>query len=101
MERGIAKTEELTKVAFDTNIPAEEILNKDVVAGIQVVDEQFVTREILLHFIVRQTARGGGYICMSSNSIHSAVKTENYVGMVKAIRDYRKYPALDLHSGGV
>ena len=53
VERDIAKTEELTKVAFDANIPAEEILNKDVVAGIQVVDEQFVTREILLHFIVR------------------------------------------------
>jgi uroporphyrinogen decarboxylase len=41
---------------------------------------------------VRQAARGGGYICMSSNSIHSAVKTENYVEMVKAIRDYGKYP---------
>ena len=41
---------------------------------------------------MRQAARGGGYICMSSNSIHSAVKTENYVEMVKAIRDYGKYP---------
>ncbi len=41
---------------------------------------------------IRQAARGGGYICMSSNSIHSAVKTENYVEMVKAIRDYGKYP---------
>jgi len=41
---------------------------------------------------VRQAARGGGYICMSSNSIHSAVKTENYVEMVKAIHEYGKYP---------
>jgi uroporphyrinogen decarboxylase len=41
---------------------------------------------------IKQAARGGGYICMSSNSIHSAVKTENYVEMVKAIRDYGKYP---------
>jgi uroporphyrinogen decarboxylase len=41
---------------------------------------------------IRQAARGGGYICMSSNSIHSAVKPENYVEMVKAIRDYGKYP---------
>ena len=41
---------------------------------------------------IRQAARGGGYICMSSNSIHSAVKPENYVEMVKAIREYGKYP---------
>jgi len=41
---------------------------------------------------IRQAARGGGFICMSSNSIHSAVKPENYVEMVKAIREYGKYP---------
>ncbi len=41
---------------------------------------------------VRQAARGGGYICMSSNSIHSAVKPENYVEMVRAIHEYGKYP---------
>ena len=41
---------------------------------------------------IRQAARGGGYICMSSNSIHSAVKPENYVEMVKAVHDYGKYP---------
>ena len=35
---------------------------------------------------------GGGLICMSSNSIHSGVKPENYVAMVKAIREYGKYP---------
>ena len=41
---------------------------------------------------IRQAARGGGFICMSSNSIHSAVKPENYVEMVKALREYGKYP---------
>jgi uroporphyrinogen-III decarboxylase len=41
---------------------------------------------------IRQAARGGGFICMSSNSIHSAVKPENYVEMVRAIHDYGKYP---------
>ena len=41
---------------------------------------------------IRQAARGGGLICMSSNSIHSAVKPENYVEMVKAIHEYGKYP---------
>lgn len=41
---------------------------------------------------VRQAARGGGYICMSSNSIHSGVKPETYVEMVRAIREYGQYP---------
>ena len=41
---------------------------------------------------MRQASRGGGFICMSSNTIHSAVKPENYVEMVKAIREYGKYP---------
>ena len=41
---------------------------------------------------MRQAAQGGGFICMSSNSIHSAVKPENYTEMVKAIREYGKYP---------
>ncbi len=41
---------------------------------------------------IRQAARGGGFICMSSNTIHSGVKPENYVEMVKAMREYGKYP---------
>ncbi len=41
---------------------------------------------------IRQAARGGGFICMSSNTIHSAVKPENYLAMIEAIREYGKYP---------
>lgn len=41
---------------------------------------------------IQKAGTGGGLICMSSNSIHSAVKPENYVAMVKAIREYGKYP---------
>ena len=37
VEMDIAKTEELTKAAINANIPAEEILNKDIVAGMHVV----------------------------------------------------------------
>ena len=33
----------------------------------------------------RQAARSGGHICMSSNSIHSAVKPENYIEMVREL----------------
>jgi uroporphyrinogen decarboxylase len=41
---------------------------------------------------IRQAARGGGFICMSSNSIHSGVTAERYVAMVDAIREYGQYP---------
>jgi len=46
--RDMAKIEELTRAAIDANIPAQEILNKDVVAGMQVVGEQFGDGEIFL-----------------------------------------------------
>lgn len=35
---------------------------------------------------------GGGYILASSNSIHPAVKPENYRAMIRAARDYGTYP---------
>ena len=44
---------------------------------------------------IKKAGYGGGYICMSSNSVHSGVKPENYVAMVKAIREFGRYP-LDL-----
>jgi uroporphyrinogen decarboxylase len=45
---------------------------------------------------IRKAGRGGGYIAASSHSIQSKAKPENYVEMVKAIREYGRYPlALD------
>lgn len=41
---------------------------------------------------IHDAAPGGGYICTSSNSIHSSVKPENYITMVAAIREYGRYP---------
>jgi len=41
---------------------------------------------------IKKAGYGGGYICMSSNSIHSGVRPENYVAMIEAIREYGKYP---------
>ncbi len=40
---------------------------------------------------IQQAGKGGGYICTTSNTVHTAVKPENYVAMVKAIREYGKY----------
>jgi uroporphyrinogen decarboxylase len=45
------------------------------------------TREAL-----RQGAPGGGFILSSSNSIHSAVKPENYHAMLSTWQEYRQYP---------
>jgi uroporphyrinogen decarboxylase len=42
--------------------------------------------------VIHKAGRGGGLICMSSNTIHSGVKPENYVAMVKAIRELGQYP---------
>jgi uroporphyrinogen decarboxylase len=44
---------------------------------------------------IRKGGKGGGLICMSSNSIHSGVKPGNYIAMVKAIHEYGKYPLED------
>ena len=41
---------------------------------------------------IQQAGEGGGYICTTSNTVHVAVKPENYVAMVEAIREYGKYP---------
>jgi uroporphyrinogen decarboxylase len=40
---------------------------------------------------LRKGMPGGGYILSSSNSIHSAVKPENYVAMLQALREYGRY----------
>lgn len=41
---------------------------------------------------IRKASPGGGHIISSSNSIHSSVKPENYVAMIKATKRYGKYP---------
>jgi len=41
---------------------------------------------------IRQAAKGGGYICMTSNTVHIGVKPENYKVMLEAIKEYGRYP---------
>ena len=43
-----ARTEELTRAAIDANIPAEEIMEKGLVAGMNVVGEKFENGELFL-----------------------------------------------------
>jgi uroporphyrinogen decarboxylase len=42
--------------------------------------------------VIRKAGIGGGLIIASSNSIHSAVKPENYLAMVRTIREFGQYP---------
>lgn len=39
-----------------------------------------------------QAAPGGGFILSSSNSIHSSVKPENYLAMLRTLEQYGRYP---------
>lgn len=41
---------------------------------------------------IAKAGPGGGYVCTSSNSIHSGVKPENYKAMVEAIHEFGVYP---------
>jgi uroporphyrinogen decarboxylase len=41
---------------------------------------------------MRKASPGGGHIITSSNSIHTAVKPENYLAMIEAARQYGRYP---------
>jgi uroporphyrinogen decarboxylase len=41
---------------------------------------------------LRQGAPGGGFILSSSNSIHSAVKPENYQALLLTLHEYGRYP---------
>ena len=41
---------------------------------------------------IREAGPGGGYKMMSSNSLHSSVKPENYKAMVETTRAYGTYP---------
>jgi uroporphyrinogen decarboxylase len=41
---------------------------------------------------LRKGAPGGGYILSSSNSIHSSVKPENYMAMLRTLAEHGRYP---------
>jgi uroporphyrinogen decarboxylase len=41
---------------------------------------------------IRKGSPGGGHIIASSNCIHSAVKPENYLAMIRATKEFGEYP---------
>jgi uroporphyrinogen decarboxylase len=82
MDLGEAKTKYGNKVCLMGNVNCGSTLSWGTV--------EEVRQEV--KDCIRKAGYGGGYICASSNSIHSGVKPENYVGMIKAIREYGRYP---------
>ncbi len=41
---------------------------------------------------IETVSAGGGHILSSSNAIHSCVRPENYLAMVRAAREFGRYP---------
>jgi len=82
MDLGAVKEKYGQRIALKGNVDCVETL----VHGSQeeVIEE---TKAAL-----RAGAPGGGYILSSSNSIHSGVKPENYLAMLKTLEEYGHYP---------
>ena len=90
MDIGAVKAKYGKRVALKGNVDCAQTLTfgsiSDVIAE---------TKEV-----IRQAAPGGGFILSSGNSIHSAVKPENYLAMLHTWRMYGHYPlALDHWQG--
>ena len=82
MDMGEAKARYGDKVCLMGNVDCGPLLTWGTPEEVRQV-----TREC-----IRKGGKGGGLICMSSNSIHSGVKPENYLAMVETIREYGIYP---------
>ncbi|MCH8864981.1 MAG: hypothetical protein IIB13_06445 [Chloroflexi bacterium] len=85
MDMGEAKAKYGDKICLLGNVDCGPLLTWGTAAEVRET-----TRECL-----RKGGKGGGLICMSSNSIHSGVNPENYVAMVEIIHEYGKYPLED------
>ena len=70
------------RIAFKGNVDCAQLMTFGTPA--EVVE---ATKEAL-----RQGAPGGGFILSSSNSIHSAVKPENYQALLHTLHKYGRYP---------
>lgn len=91
MDIAMIKAKYGDKVAIKGNIDCAETLTFGSVED--------VIKETLE--VIKKAADGGGFILSSSNSIHSAVKPENYLAMLNTVRAYGNYPIkLDFDSSG-
>lgn len=82
MELQVVKTRYGDRVAIKGNVDQTELL----MYGPPEAAVESVTS------CIRDAGEGGGYVCSSSNSIHSGVDTELYRVMIEAIHHYGRYP---------
>jgi uroporphyrinogen decarboxylase len=82
MDMGRAKAEYGHRACLVGNIDCGELLSHGSVEQV----ERAVRR------CIADGALGGGFILSSSNSIHSSVKPENYLAMVRAGQRFGAYP---------
>ena len=82
MDIGEVKAQYGDRIAVVGNVDCGELLSRGT-------PEEVV--EAVKETIAKASV-GGGHILASSNSIHPAVRPENYRAMVQAARDYGQYP---------
>jgi uroporphyrinogen decarboxylase len=82
MDIGDVKSKYGHRVAVVGNIDCSHVLSE---ASVEQVETAVIE-------CIRKASPGGGHIISSSNSIHSAVKPENYAAMIAAARKYGTYP---------
>jgi uroporphyrinogen decarboxylase len=82
MDIGEAKARYGDRIAVIGNIDCTELLPHATEAEVEVAVQETIAK----------AAPGGGFILASSNSIHPAVKPDNYRAMVDAGRRWGEYP---------
>lgn len=82
MDLGEVKKKYGGRIALKGNVDCAHLLTLGTPAEVAEA-----TKEAL-----RKGAPGGGYILSSSNTIHSAVKPENYMAMLKTVESFGTYP---------
>jgi len=82
MELSVVKARYGHRVAIKGNVDQLELLAHGPAAAV----------EERVKACIRAAATGGGYVCSSSNSIHSGVDPQLYRVMVEAIHHHGRYP---------
>lgn len=82
MDIGEVKAKYGDRIAVIGNVDCSFVLTRGTVEEVEEAVKETIAK----------ASPGGGHILASSNSIHPAVKPENYKAMIEAARRYGKYP---------
>ncbi|MFA0759890.1 MAG: hypothetical protein NOOUEUKL_002574, partial [Candidatus Fervidibacter sp.] len=82
MDIGEVKAKYGDRIAVIGNVDCSFVLTRGTVEEVEEAVKETIAK----------ASPGGGHILASSNSIHPAVKPENYRAMVEAARRYGRYP---------